>query len=469
MASPLRLHVVSVGSTRIPRLDALVDGIPLELWFSQATGNKLQIHVQQHPPISGPEICNGADLNRILRLTLGDSNTRPVEDIALIFCGWWARSTGLLGVMFDYDGTDERLGSFASDGGIPREGCAVFVNAVGQANLKKQIFTAIHELGHVFNLQHDDTENSFMATNRDDIFQFNDQDCEHLVAAARGNFFYAPGGANFGDSASPALFSSGKTQKTKRCTLEVRLGKLAYLMGEPVVLDLELKPKSDVPVFVPNTLDPGYRDFNIWIQNELGERYLHRPPHVFCLTVKDTIEVSSKRPLKNNPRIFIKSPGPNFDKPGIYQLWAEFQWRRNKTTSLIRSNTVGLEVLAPSSLIEEKISAAFRQPQIALFLSNKGGTLRLQLRRLLYSLIKEVPRHHALQYSRYALGMERLASHDYDKARELLTGARPKELSIRKGITLARRQLDKIVKGHKTRRQPVVVAHTSRLDRTYKW
>jgi hypothetical protein len=114
----------------------------------------------------------------------------------------------LQGVMFDRLASDA-LGDFSRGRDVvPREGCAVFRDATGHDSDEALAFSAIHELGHVFNLQHDASGRSFMA-GRGGRAGFTRGDGRRLALAGEGLWNHAPGGAPFKGLAA--------TQKAPAC------------------------------------------------------------------------------------------------------------------------------------------------------------------------------------------------------------------------------------------------------------
>lgn len=166
------LHIVRAADVEaIPPLDG-VNGKRLERWFADATDSRLQLTIRHHNQDTDGAItniktdaCDGAVLQELLRRILPVPHGGPIADIALLFCRRWSSSPSLrlYGLMFDYNGQDPDLGSLSSSNGIAREGCSVFLDAFDSSAFREMMFTAIHELGHVFNLFHDLNDNSFMA------------------------------------------------------------------------------------------------------------------------------------------------------------------------------------------------------------------------------------------------------------------------------------------------------------------
>lgn len=201
MSTTHTLHLVYCESTRnrIPPLDAL-EGIPLSSFFEEATGGKLRLKTTRRQVADSLVNCTPTSIQRVIAEVLPADPERPTTEIALVFARSWHRSSAdLLGLMFDRKGIEPALGEYLTSDGIPRQACAVFLDALaGKHKTPAQILhTAIHEIGHVYNLQHDLAQESFMGDATDAI-GFNGEDCARLVKAAEGVWDYAPGGVAFG-------------------------------------------------------------------------------------------------------------------------------------------------------------------------------------------------------------------------------------------------------------------------------
>lgn len=438
--TPLTVHLIRTADVNaLPRLDA-VENKPLERWFSQATAGEMVLRIRQHQVLRNG-VCTAADLHEILRDVIPPPTHQPVDDIGLVFCRRWVTpSISLQGLMFDYYGHDPLLGPFTTSNGVPREGCAVFLDAFDPGDEYQQVFTAIHELGHVFNLIHDSAHNSFM-TNRLNARTtgFTGEDCDRLTKAAEGDWEYAPGGKNFREGESPKRWSdrvrSGSRSRT--CGLKVHLGKDHYLLGEPIILDLEFRALRGESIRVPPELDPGYDNLRVWIENPLGERLLHRPNLYYCRRRAGTVTVTPTQPIRNNPRITFGRSGLNFDRSGVYRVWAEFRLPKGRSGQIIHSKTVELEVVDPRDEDEAAMTSMFCRSSVALFLNNKGGVLSRHEHRALVKLIMRNPQHNALQYARYALACSCLRRKRRSQAKELLSGIRLPAGSLRRGLVRA--------------------------------
>jgi hypothetical protein len=298
------------------------------------------------------------------------------------------------------------------------------------------IHTSIHELGHVFNLQHDQAQSSFMGDNT--LHRgFTAGDCGHLRAAAQRHPDYAPGGSNFAQFEFGTLPGSG-ARIADNLELTAQVERKSFLLGEPVALNLELAVVGKKAVVVPDELDPGFETLRIWYENPLGERLLYRSRNVLCRTGSRRVTLSPGMTLENNPRISLGRKGPTMRHPGEYRVWAEFGGTKGRLSRIVRSPVVSFEVRAPRSDEEIEISAALRLPGMAACIVDKSGRLRSRERRLLQNLVHRYPKHPALQHARYALAHHHVRSRRPALAADLLHGiSLPRGLAARGARRLA--------------------------------
>jgi len=441
----MNLHVINCSG--IDDVPLTLDGQPLEKWFLDATEGLLSLKRIDVSSSRRTLESDGGLLDEILRSEIPYPENRPVHDIALIVCRHWRIPSGagdlkIYGLMFDFKGFDPILGRFFS-GGVPREACALFLDAFDGLDNDKIAFTAIHELGHVFNLGHGTTSDTFMGKTGWTARHFSANDQQELTLASGGHpphdWNHLPGGADFLD-ALPAR--AERTVPANKLRFTARLPKQRYLLSEPITLDLLLEPKGNKSVEVPPTLDPGHPSCRIWYQTPQGERYRHRPPFYFCRATGRKTTVSKRVPLCHNPRLTVSTRGLSFTTPGPYRLWVEFdvgvQRRRPRT---VRSNTVEFEIVLPRSDAEERISQILSDPIIAYFVAHKGGRLSRSKRHTLNELAKVYPRHEAVQHVRYALGHYHIKRGRRAAAKAFLHGVRLREGSLQQSLEAIRERL----------------------------
>src|SRR5262249_3101007 len=162
MTTELTVQVIKANDVdAIPPLDSMQQ-TPIQAWFAEATAGSLRMTMRQQVSghVSNP--IDGGGLQEILsEYVPTPANPQIVDTIGLVFCRQWIGGD-LAGLMFDYDGAD--LPSFAniSYKGVPRLGCAVFLDPLAERSNAEKIYAAMHELGHIFNFLHDPTNSSFM-------------------------------------------------------------------------------------------------------------------------------------------------------------------------------------------------------------------------------------------------------------------------------------------------------------------
>ena len=442
MPSSITLHVIQSPNAPVPHLD-LAGNKTIEEWYGSASTSAIQLSVRDETSKFPSSVgCDAARLQAMLR----DSIPAPpmhqlVHDIALIICRSWVTG-GLLGLMFDYDGHDDSLGDFSSQG-VPREACAIFMDPHANLDPVEQSISAIHELGHVFNLRHDPSNSSFMAATASAIgFEASDEDL--LTRAGRGDWpaewDQMPGGANFLGTLGAARRISSKVVQNKKqpsaraLTLTAHISKGSFLIGEPIVLDLSLEAGKGHKGSVLNRLDPGYDNLKIWIEHPDGERRLYRPPLRYCRQIASETWVALKDPLHHNPRISVGNRGLTFRHPGCYRLWADFTTSLKGGGSVVRSHVVEFEVRPPRQRGEEEISRTFADPGIALFIAQKGGVLSRGKQKALSDVVQKHSKHPSVKFARYALASHFEGKRRFQQAADLLRGLRPLEPSVQQGV-----------------------------------
>ena len=145
------------------------------------------------------------------RVTGNPSRPGVVERIGLVCAARYEPVPAALGIMFDRGSptcSGEPVPSWYRR--VPREGCAVFVETIRELRSEagtfreELFFTAIHELGHVFNLWHIEVPENFMTPSRPDrvypreAFRFLPEHRDFLRRGA-GSRHVRPGGSRFGE------------------------------------------------------------------------------------------------------------------------------------------------------------------------------------------------------------------------------------------------------------------------------
>jgi hypothetical protein len=452
MPTSITLHVVTLVDAVSLAPPLVLDSQDLPSWFHAATDGELRLTVTTHQRPYASDECDSGFLQRVAEEVLPSTTALPVGHIALLLCQRWrvpqgAGSPRVLGLMFDLSGDDE-LGHYSTYNGIPREACALFLSQFTLGDVTERareiVFNALHELGHVFNLAHDPSGQSFMIEGgylRDTNRRFLPEDRDRLRRASNGlnphyAYRYLPGGEPFlgvrPQSKRGAGCVGGPLRKSGRLTLEAYVGKSAYLLGEPVVLDLELRARDGVIPVRPE-LDPGYPTLSISYETPQGERRRYRPFGQFCTRPGARVGVSQRVALKNNPRIFMGSDGFTFPTAGEYRVWAEFETRQAGRRRLVRSNIVAFEIVLPRRRDDVAVAEVLRDPQVARYLAQSGGPLTRGRRRALHGVVRAHFRHEAVAPTRHLFARAAAREGQWQVVAECLARLRPVQPSLDEG------------------------------------
>ncbi len=294
-----------------------------------------------------------------------DPSKHYADEVGIILGDFFNSHQNVLGYMFD--------AAFTGPGSIlPREGCAIFLDAIALASDNstvvyehKVIYTIVHELGHIFNLEHYQLAGNFMAqswvyggsTPDPDYLSFVDEHIGRLTAASPDRYDGRawPGRSEFqGEHTDDLVDAVPLNQRRKDgrdrpfgLILRIDLARRSFYWFEPVELDVELTvaPGVNGSFVIPDRLDPGYASFRIWIEDPLGERRYLRSPRRYCATVS-SLTISHKRPFRRDISFFGQAGGYTFRRSGVHRVWVEFTPSPDIS---LRSNSLEVEIRAVRS------------------------------------------------------------------------------------------------------------------------
>ena len=245
--------------------------------------------------------------------------------------------TGLYGIMFDQQSKQ-------------RQGCAVFHAGIGGTTaeqLRLQLYTYVHELGHCFNLMHS-WQKSYAnppKPNRPEAlswmnypwyypngnapgfwssfdFRFDDEELIHLRHGFRndvvmgGNSFTS--GASLGRDvmADPISDESG-------LVLEISTHQRSFALGEPVVLGLKLRATDTRGRRAHTWLHPNYGLVKIVIEQPGGRVCAYEPMIDHLVGERQTM-LGVDNPAQDSAYIGYGRDGFYFGQPGQYRVRAAY-------------------------------------------------------------------------------------------------------------------------------------------------
>jgi hypothetical protein len=387
--------------------------------FEKASGHDIALKVTLHAkPWAGDYagVIGDSPMHDALEEVTGYQRWRNrVNNIGLLVGDQYDSQPDYFGLMFDgaFRPSDTNLGPLT-----PREGCAVFLGAIrakrsGSALRDEVLYTAIHELGHVFNLQHGHVP-SYMATSAGNNQPYKLSETAFskleagLLARCSTDPHIWPGGSAFEDLGTLASANTSKARPGSQAPvcLRIAMSKSEFWAFEPIELDLALTrnavaSRKSPPI--PEELDPGHSNFVIWIEEPDGSRRSYRPPNRFCSA---TTKVSLSQPggYRRDISIFGESGAYTFRKAGVHRVWVAFKINNSLT---IRSDIVECNVLA------QQQDVAFHSLARPLFTSDHVANLlfhrrlnpgRLHMLKRLKDFCDLYPRHASVGMARYAMG-----------------------------------------------------------------
>ncbi len=338
-------------------------------------------------PIYGEGI-NVSHLKDALSQLLKAAGSSSPPSLGLLISNQLSQAPSQYGMMFDDDGQDGSYG--------PRQGFAVFVAAIkaampdglGPDALPEFIaYTAVHELGHAFNLWHAN-DTSFMQPHPDPAnpnpYRFNDIHASYLaLAAGAGTADYVlpgPGRKPYGTLA-PGFHSdddspyAGPPESDAGLSLQIGLSHPTFWSFEPVELDVELSlsgAQADA-VSVPDEIDPGYPSFQVWITRPDGERFRFRADARFCRP-NGLRTITRDQPFLRDVTIFRQPGSYTFTVPGQYQVQAGLRLQSGR---FLMSNMAKCEVLPaePGSAVWRDAGALLQKDDVRQLLRYKRQPL----------------------------------------------------------------------------------------------
>lgn len=351
--------------------------------FAKASNKDIQLRVIDKGRLSSRTGPLSSDyLHMALEDMTGYQQERTkVSNIGLLIADSFDSARSFFGLMFD---DMFRPGSSTPGHLTPREGCAVFLEGIQTGRkphqvLDEAIFTCVHELGHVFNLQHSEKQNYMYRSATGPLLppsadHFLPDDCR-LLAKCSTSCYIWPGGSRFGDlgDLAPSI-QSPDNSNAKTLRLRITISQTAFWRFDPVELDVVFDNLGARSVEIPDALDPGYHIFSVWIQEPGGEVRQLRSPRHYC-SPRGVVRVEPSKSMARDISIFGQSGGYTFRRAGLHRIWVSFEFSIGR---VLRSNVLEVQVLEQqeNSRLWQDSAALLANPDAAQLLYYRLPTAR---------------------------------------------------------------------------------------------
>lgn len=306
--------------------------------FRAASGGDIELDVQfdssKAPLLAAGETAVDGDLHFAMR-SLTQNPSRPPLSAMGLLVGFQHRSDReMFGLMFD-QGIASAPGDL--DAAVAREGAAIFLNPITNNRSSAEHdaecrFTAIHELGHAFNLTHSPQDPpSFMSRSAvnstafgAEAYFFEVEQQDPLSRCSTDLSVRHDGSPFSGGPSSNTGFLLG-APCTHRIRLVVEARPEVCTRYEPIHLDVTLRvPNRAAPAAqVPRMIDPAHERFRIFITDPSGrERRYRNSTH--CCPSRRRLKVSSSSPFQRDIVLLTEQGRYTFGAPGVHRIRVEF-------------------------------------------------------------------------------------------------------------------------------------------------
>ncbi len=322
---------------------------------------------------------------------------RPQWAMWVLYAARHDSGRSLGGVMFDDIGTQHRQGTAIFTDSFIQDVPSGDPNAAAWRN-RMQFWTAIHEMGHAFNLAHSwqkalgapqapgdpwiplanaPEARSYMnypfrvsggqsAFFGDFQFRFTDDELVFMRHAPRR--FVQMGNSNWfvnhGFEQPDALSHTGNWALNIRPNRDTN----TYRFLEPVTMELKLTNTGDRVASVDHELLKDGRHINVYIQREGGLTKPWRPMITHCHE-EETEQVDPGKSIYGAHMISTSTDGWLIDEPGFYKVQAAV----DLGDEIVVSNVLRLYVGAPASQSEEAVAPDYFTEDVGRVLSFGGA------------------------------------------------------------------------------------------------
>lgn len=189
----------------------------------------------------------------------------------------------------------------------------------------------------------------------------------------------------------------------RKVDLKLFTDKSEYLLGEPVIVYIQLINSGNESVSVIDQIDPKYGHIDFYIKRESQEEILFRPYTVVDSIIHTSILEPGKS-ITEGSKIFYGGNGWTFESAGKYHIRSLYKGIIENLAESIDSNVIEINVLPPKNEQEkEQVNLIMGKEQGKFLLFESGDHLTDGIS-LLQKLVNQFPQSQLANYANFALG-----------------------------------------------------------------
>jgi len=353
---------------------------------------------------------------------------RPQWAMWVLYAARHDQGRSLGGVMFDDIGDNHRQGTAIFTDSFIQDAPPGDANAAAWRN-RMQFWTAVHEMGHAFNLAHawqkaagtaqgapgdpwiplanEPESRSFMnypfrvsggesAFFSDFRFQFSDDELVFMRHAPRR--FVQMGNSdwfvNHGFEKPDELRHTGNWALTLRPNRAMN----AYRFLEPVTMELKLTNTSDQAAMIDSDMLSDGRHITVFMQREGGQTKQWRPMITHCHETHDD-KIDTGESIYGAHMISTSTEGWLIDEPGFYKVQAAVDMGEE----IVVSNVMRLYVGPPTSNQETAVAPDYFTEDVGRVMTFSGAPALSSAENTLKAMIENCPDNPATKHAAVAL------------------------------------------------------------------
>ena len=351
------------------------EDISLKLLFAKAGINVIESINSNLIEVDPNLTWNERELHSIMEENMSDfENFQGPQWRLYLLIATMFEDPAVLGII--YDTNDE----------VPRQGSAVFtkhsrIDGDSPEHKREYLYTALHELGHAFNLYHSfhkGIEGPFEFPRPDSIsfmnyprlypeganapighdgrnrfwsqFMYNFDAGDLLHIRHHDLLEVIMGGQPFGHEGHyKNRYWTSFTKLDNSLELTLRSIKKVFEFGEPILVETKLENKSNQSLNVPYTLNIKDGFISTTIESPDGKLISYKPMITRCF-IDETIELKSTESKYEDLYIYYGKDGFYFKQPGRYKIQSIIP----SLNGILKSNIHEIVIAEPQSIKESK-------------------------------------------------------------------------------------------------------------------